>query len=112
MPKVLRIINRFNIGGPTYNATFLTKFISDDYETLLVGGLPEKDESDSLHVLEDYGVKPLLITEMKRIPNFRSDREAYRRIKQFRNSNRISFIHMQRKPERLAEKQQKHAVFR
>ena len=42
MPKVLRIINRFNIGGPTYNATFLTKFISEDYETLLVGGLPEK----------------------------------------------------------------------
>lgn len=93
MPKVLRIINRFNIGGPTYNATFLTKFISDDYETLLVGGLPEKDESDSLHVLEDYGVKPLLITEMKRIPNFRSDREAYRRIKQIIQEFQPDIVH-------------------
>ncbi|MGV3613415.1 MAG: glycosyltransferase family 4 protein [Fluviicola sp.] len=93
MPKVLRIINRFNIGGPTYNATFLTKFISDDYETLLVGGLPEKDESDSLHILEEYGVKPLLIPEMKRIPNFRSDREAYRKIKQIIEEFQPDIVH-------------------
>ena len=72
--KVLRIINRFNIGGPTYNATFLTRFISDDYETLLVGGLPEEHESDSLHILEEYGVKAQLIEEMKRTPNFFNDR--------------------------------------
>jgi glycosyltransferase involved in cell wall biosynthesis len=93
MPKVLRIINRFNIGGPTYNATFLTKFISEDYETLLVGGLPEKDESDSLHILENYGVKPLLIPEMKRIPNFRSDREAYRKIKQIIEEFQPDIVH-------------------
>ncbi len=93
MPKVLRIINRFNIGGPTYNATFLTKFISEDYETLLVGGLPEKDESDSLHILEDYGVKPLLIPEMKRIPNLRSDREAYRKIKQIIEEFQPDIVH-------------------
>jgi hypothetical protein len=49
--KVLRIVNRFNIGGPTYNATFLTRFISDDFETLLVGGLPEEGEKDSLHMV-------------------------------------------------------------
>ena len=40
--KILRIINRFNIGGPTYNATFLTRFMSDEFETLLIGGLPEE----------------------------------------------------------------------
>lgn len=93
MPKVLRIINRFNIGGPTYNAAFLTKFISEDYETLLVGGLPEQDESDSLHILEDYGVKPLLIPEMKRIPNFKSDREAYRKIKQIIEEFQPDIVH-------------------
>lgn len=93
MPKVLRIINRFNIGGPIYNAAFLTKFISEDYETLLVGGLPEQDESDSLHILEDYGVKPLLIPEMKRIPNFKSDREAYRKIKQIIEEFQPDIVH-------------------
>jgi glycosyltransferase involved in cell wall biosynthesis len=79
--RVLRIINRFNIGGPTYNATFLTRFLDDEFETLLIGGLPDEGESDSLHILDEYGVKPLLIEEMKRKPNFFSDRKAYRRIK-------------------------------
>ena len=79
--KVLRIINRFNIGGPTFNATFLTRFMSDDFETLLVGGLPEEGEANSLHILKEYGVEPLLIPEMKREPNFKSDRLALKKIK-------------------------------
>ncbi|MFM7682810.1 MAG: glycosyltransferase [Bacteroidota bacterium] len=79
--KILRIINRFNIGGPTYNATFLTRFMSDDFETVLVGGLPEDGEADSLHILKEYGVKPILIPELKRNPNFFNDRKALKKIK-------------------------------
>lgn len=79
--KILRIINRFNIGGPTYNATFLTRFLSDKFETLLIGGLPEDGEADSLHILDEYGVKPILIPELKRNPNFLSDRKALKKIK-------------------------------
>ncbi len=93
MPKVLRIINRFNIGGPTYNAAFLTRFISDDYETLLIGGLPEKGESDSLHILEEYGVEPMLIKELQRTPNFKSDREAYRKIKSIIEEFKPDIVH-------------------
>jgi hypothetical protein len=79
--KVLRIINRFNIGGPTYNATFLTRFLSDEFETILVGGLPEKDEADSLHILEEYGVEAIFLPEMKRKPSFVSDRKALIKLK-------------------------------
>ena len=82
MPRVLRIINRFNIGGPTYNATFLTRFLDEEFETLLIGGLPEEGESDSLHIPEEYGLKPTIIKELKRIPNLKSDREAYKKIKE------------------------------
>ena len=28
--KVLRILNRFNVGGPFYNATYLTKYLNTD----------------------------------------------------------------------------------
>lgn len=91
--KILRIINRFNIGGPTYNATFLTRFLSDDFETLLVGGLPEKGESDSLHILDEYGVKPLLIEEMKREPNFSSDRKAYKKLKEIIRDFQPDIVH-------------------
>lgn len=80
--KILRIINRFNIGGPTYNATFLTAFLGDDYETMLVGGLPEEGESDSLFILDKYNVKPLLIKELVREPNLKSDRAAYKKLKE------------------------------
>ncbi|MFT5777888.1 MAG: glycosyltransferase involved in cell wall biosynthesis [Crocinitomicaceae bacterium] len=80
--KILRIINRFNIGGPTYNATFLSAFLGDEYETMLVGGLPDEGESDSLFILDKYGVKPVLIEEMVRKPSLKSDRLAYKRIKQ------------------------------
>ncbi len=91
--KVLRIINRFNIGGPTYNATFLTKFLSDDFETMLVGGLPEEGEADSLHILEEYGVKPILIEELQRTPNLKSDRKAYKRIKQIIKEYQPDIVH-------------------
>ena len=91
--KVLRIINRFNIGGPTYNATFLTRFLSDDFETLLIGGLPEKGESDSLHILEEYGVEPILLPEMKRKPNFFSDRKALKKIKEIIAEYKPDIVH-------------------
>ena len=91
--KVLRIINRFNIGGPTYNATFLTRFLGDEFETLLIGGLPEEGESDSLHILENYGVSPVLLEEMQRKPNFSSDRKAYKRIKRIIEEFQPDIVH-------------------
>jgi glycosyltransferase involved in cell wall biosynthesis len=36
--KIVRIINRFNIGGPMWNVLHLTQGLSNQYETLLLGG--------------------------------------------------------------------------
>jgi len=91
--RVLRIINRFNIGGPTYNATFLTRFLPEEYETVLIGGLPEDGEVDSLHVLEKYGVNPILIEELKREPNFNSDRKAYHKIREIIREFKPHIVH-------------------
>lgn len=91
--RVLRIINRFNIGGPTFNATFLTRFLSDEYETMLVGGLPEEDESDSLHIPESYGIEPILIKEMVRNPSLSSDRQAYKRLKEIIREFKPHIVH-------------------
>jgi glycosyltransferase involved in cell wall biosynthesis len=91
--RILRIINRFNIGGPTYNAAFLTRFMSDKFETILIGGYPEEGEADSLHILEQYGVKPILIPELKRNPNFMSDRKALKRIKSIIREFQPDIVH-------------------
>jgi glycosyltransferase involved in cell wall biosynthesis len=93
MPKVLRIINRFNIGGPTYNATFLTKFLGEKFETRLIGGVPDEGESDSLYILEEYGVEPLVIKELQRDPSFNSDRKAYKKIKQIIEEFKPDIVH-------------------
>lgn len=91
--RILRIINRFNIGGPTYNATFLTAFIGDDYETMLVGGLPEEGESDSLFILKKYGVTPVLLNELVRAPNLKSDRKAYKKLKEIIREFKPDIVH-------------------
>ena len=53
MPKVLRIINRFNLGGPTYNAAYLTKYMAPEFETLLVGGMHDPSEKSSEFILNE-----------------------------------------------------------
>ena len=55
--KILRILNRFNVGGPVFNATYLTKYLNSDlYETLLIGGKPELHEEPAYYILNDLGV--------------------------------------------------------
>ena len=91
--RILRIINRFNIGGPTYNATFLARFMGEQYETMLIGGLPEEGESDSLYILNNYGVEPVLIDELVRNPDLSSDRKAYKRIKEIISEFNPHIVH-------------------
>jgi glycosyltransferase involved in cell wall biosynthesis len=93
MPKILRIINRFNIGGPTYNATFLSSELADDFETLLIGGLPEEGEADSLHIPAKYNVKPLLLNELKRNPSIKNDRLAYKKIVEIIEEFKPDIVH-------------------
>ena len=53
MPRILRILNRFNLGGPTYNAAYLSKYMPSEFETLLIGGQKAESEASSLHITED-----------------------------------------------------------
>ena len=93
MKKVLRIINRFNLGGPTYNAAYLTKYLSSDYETLLVGGQHDESEASSSHILEDLNLNPIIIPEMRREINFKNDRIAYQKIKNIINEFKPDIVH-------------------
>ena len=81
MYRVFRLINRFNIGGPAYNVTYLTKFLSPEFETLLAGGMKDESEAGSEHIPLEYGIKPLIIEKMKRSINPANDVAAYNSIK-------------------------------
>ena len=93
MPKVLRIINRFNIGGPTYNAAYLTKYLSNDFETLLVAGEKDETEDSSQFILHELGLKPIIIPEMKREINLKNDRIAYQKIKEIIADFKPDIVH-------------------
>ena len=93
MPKVLRIINRFNLGGPTYNAAYLTKYMAPEYETLLVGGMHDITEGSSKYILENLGIEPIIIPEMKRELNLKQDRIAYKKIKAIIKEFKPDIVH-------------------
>lgn len=93
MPKVLRIINRLNLGGPTYNAAFLSGYLAPEFETMLVAGVKEDDEESSEFIVEKMGLTPVFIPEMKREINFSNDRAAYLKIKKLIREFKPDIVH-------------------
>jgi len=93
MPRILRILNRFNLGGPTYNAAYLTKYLSSDYETLLVGGANDSSEKNSEFIVKQLGIEPFIIPEMKREISPKDDYVAYKKLKKLIKEFKPDIVH-------------------
>lgn len=93
MPKVLRIINRFNLGGPTYNVAYLSKYMAPEFETLLIGGKFGESEGSSDFIIKKLGLHPIIIPEMQREINARNDYIAYQKIKQIIKRFQPDIVH-------------------
>ena len=93
MIKVLRIINRFNLGGPTYNAAYLSKYLPDEFETLLIGGEIDESEAGSHYILDKLGLKPIIIPEMRRAIKVSDDVKAYKKIKKIIKDFKPDVVH-------------------
>jgi glycosyltransferase involved in cell wall biosynthesis len=93
MYRILRITNRFNLGGPTYNVTYLTRYLAPEFETMLVGGQKEESEASSDFILEQNGIKPIIIPEMKRSINPMNDIAAYKHIKKLIKDFKPHIVH-------------------
>jgi len=93
MPRILRIINRFNLGGPTYNAAYLTKYLPPEYETMLLGGMKDETEDSSQFIVENLGITPTVLHEMHREINIFNDAAAYRKIKKIIAEFKPDIVH-------------------
>ncbi|MBU0765320.1 MAG: glycosyltransferase, partial [Bacteroidetes bacterium] len=93
MPRVLRIINRFNLGGPTYNVAYLSKFMAPEFETLLVGGYKDPSEENSDFIVKNLGIEPVIIPEMRREINPGKDLITYKKIKQLIREFKPDIVH-------------------
>jgi len=93
MPKILRILNRLNVGGPTYNVAYLSKYLNPSYETKVLAGYKEPDEGSSAYVLEDLGLTFEYVSYMHRRLNLADDFRAYRYIQQQVNGFKPDIVH-------------------
>lgn len=65
--RVMRIITRLNIGGPTQHVTLLTAALNDaDFQSTLFTGIVGPDEGDMSDFARSHGVEPVTIPWMKR----------------------------------------------
>jgi glycosyltransferase involved in cell wall biosynthesis len=93
MPRILRILNRLAIGGPLLNASYLTKYMEPEFETMLVVGEKENHEKDASFVTDALGIKPVCIPEMGRSVDPRKDFQAYRKMKQLIADFKPDIVH-------------------
>ena len=81
MPRILRILNRLAVGGPVLNATYLTKYMMPEFETLLVVGEKEDHEKSASFLADDLGIEYTTVAGMGRSINPGSDFFAYQKMK-------------------------------
>jgi len=93
MPRVLRILNRLVIGGPSKNAVYLTRYMQPDFETVLVIGGREDHEQDADFLAKNLGIEPYCIPEMKRSISPFNDRAAYLKLKKIIKEFKPDIVH-------------------
>jgi glycosyltransferase involved in cell wall biosynthesis len=64
-----------------------------EYETLLVGGEKDDSEDSSEFILNNLGLEPVIIQEMKREIDLRSDYDAYKKMVQLIKDFRPDIVH-------------------
>jgi len=65
--RVVRVIDRLNIGGPAKHVVWLTGGLSeDDFETTLITGIVPRGEGDMSYFAREREVEPIVISEMSR----------------------------------------------
>jgi glycosyltransferase involved in cell wall biosynthesis len=66
------------VGGPVLNATYLSKYLSPEFETLLVVGEKEPHEKSAFYIAQELGIDVLTIPQMRRAVHPFHDYEAFR----------------------------------
>lgn len=87
------MLNRFNLGGPTYNAAYLTKHLGDDFETVLVGGAKDDSELSSTFILDSIGVEAEVLPSMRRELGLWGDARAWWQLVKMIKKHRPVIVH-------------------
>ena len=93
MPRILRILNRLIIGGPSKNAVYLTRYMQPDFDTMLVIGGKEDHEQDADFLATANNIQPTCIPQMKRAISPKDDWAAYNKLKKLIKEFKPDIVH-------------------
>src|SRR5215204_6167812 len=93
MPKVLRILNRLIVGGPVLNAAYLTKYLSPEFETLLVVGEKEEHEKSANYLAEQLDIDYVTVPQMGRSISPVNDYQAFKQLKRIIKEFKPDIVH-------------------
>ena len=91
--KVLRIINRFNLGGPVWNVSYLSKHLPENYHTVLIGGLADAKEGGALFIPLEMQLEPMVLKSMSREVRFFGDVKAFFEIVKIIRNFKPDIVH-------------------
>ncbi len=91
--RIVRIITRLNIGGPSVHAILLSQRLRDGYQTLLVTGTPDVSEGDMGAELDRTGVRCVRVSSLRRPLNVWADLRAWWRIFRIIRRERPDIVH-------------------
>lgn len=92
--KILRIISRLNIGGPSIHCSILMKEFNDDrYESKLISGSISASEGDMSYIIEDKKGTHIKIPELQREINFKNDFIAFISLIRLLFSEKPDIVH-------------------
>ena len=91
--RVLRIVHRMSISGPTYHVAYLTKLLGSKFETLLVSGMVESSEMDGTFIMDEIGVKPRYMSKMQRNISLKTDYESYLELRNIIREFKPHIVH-------------------
>ena len=82
--RVLRVIARLNVGGPSLHVSYLSSELDKiGYETKLVAGNVGEGEGSMEYIARERGIEPILIPELQRDIEALADAAAIRTLLRF-----------------------------
>ena len=94
--RVVRIIDRLNIGGPAKHVTWLTAGLNpDEFETTLITGTVPPSEGDMSYFARAAGITPVVIKEMSRELSIRDALVIAKLVRRFFSAETADHSHAQ-----------------
>ena len=92
--RVLRIMHRINVGGPTHHAGFLTKYINNEiFESFLISGQINDEEASGEYILDEMNVKVHYLKNMRREINLINDIKTYFEVRRIIKKYKPHIVH-------------------